>query len=310
MLHHQSVLVKQVLSFLNLPKRSIIVDATVGLGGHSKAILSSPDFSGSIIAMDQDARHLDEAKKNLEVFKNQVSFFHANFEDLEKLCRAHALSFDAIFFDLGVASSHLDEASRGFSFQQEGPLDMRMNPNRGRTAADIVNTFSEHELAKIFHDYGEEPLARVIARAIVYRRTSVPFSTTKDLASVVRTCYHLKHFFHSQKNPATKIFQALRIAVNHELDALKKALDASVRLLPPGGRILVISYHSLEDRIVKKRFKQDAHPCICPPKALICSCEKKPLLRILTKKPVLPDEIEKSNNGRARSAKLRVAEKL
>jgi len=307
---HQSVLLSEVLHFFDLPQRKLIIDATLGLGGHTKAILMEPTFSGKVIGIDQDQSHLQEAKRNLQDVSARFFPVNMNFGELRFFLEREGIVFDGILFDLGVASPHFDVAERGFSYQAEGPLDMRMNQNQDLMAEHIVNGWDEEELAHIFYEYGEEPLARKIAQAIVQTRSSTEYKKTTQLKDLIVDVYRSAGFYSSKKNPATKVFQALRIAVNDELRVLEEALKTSIELISPGGRILIISYHSLEDRMVKDFFKSAENPCICPPKLPICACGRKPLLRILTKKAVVPSEEEIRKNPRARSAKLRVACRL
>lgn len=308
-MNHLPVLLHEALEALNLSHRKVIVDATLGLGGHSLAMVQHPDFAGSIVGIDQDESHLAVAQKRLRPFANRLTLIHANFSELPHL-KSQLPTFDGILFDLGIASPHLDIPERGFSFQHDAPLDMRMNQQQPMTAARILSESSEQHLAEIFRDFGEESLARLIARRIVETRKEHPLRSTTQLADLVREVYRRRGYYDSRKHPATKVFQALRIAVNQELEVLSRALEASIDLIESGGRIVVISYHSLEDRLVKDLFRKAANPCICPPKLPVCACGRKPTLRILTKKPVVPSEKEVDLNPRARSAKMRVAEKL
>lgn len=303
LMNHIPVLKKETLQFLDLPNRKVIIDATIGLGGHARAILESPDFHGNLIGIDQDKSHLEQAKNNLAFWKPRTQFFHLNFRNLSSLISK--VSYDGILFDLGVASPHLDDPSRGFSFQHEGPLDMRMNHENPLTAEKILNTYSEESLVKIFREFGEEPKAQQFSRLVVKAREKNPLKTTQEVVSLSKKLYSI-----SRKNPATKIFQALRIAVNDELQSLEKGLLAAITNISFHGRIVVISYHSLEDRIVKHLFRQKAFPCECPPKISACVCGKKSQIRLITKKPITPSEAEISQNPRSRSAKMRVAEKL
>ncbi|MGE3278637.1 MAG: 16S rRNA (cytosine(1402)-N(4))-methyltransferase RsmH [Candidatus Altimarinota bacterium] len=307
---HLSVLLPEVLRFFDLPHRSLILDATLGLGGHSKAILMDPTFSGRVIGIDQDQSHLQVAKKNLQDLDSRFRGVHMNFGELRHFLERESVPFDGILFDLGVASPHFDTAERGFSYQTEGPLDMRMNREQELTAGQIVNTWEDDQLTHIFYVYGEEALSRKISQAIVRPRLHSVYKNTTQLKDLIVDVYRSAGFYSSKKNPATKVFQALRIAVNDELRVLEEALKTSLEFIQPGGRIIVISYHSLEDRMVKDFFKSAENPCICPPKLPICACGRKPLLRILTKKPVVPTEEEVRTNPRARSAKMRVAEKI
>jgi len=289
---HESVLLKEVLEHLDLPKKKIIVDATLGLGGHSLAILENLPGNGRLIAFEADSCHLQLAQKRLKTFQDQVTLLHANFVQLEEhLKQLKIKQIDGILFDLGLASPHVDDAQRGFSFMKDGPLDMRFDSTQKKTAAEIVNTVSEKELIRIFQEYGEETRARKIALEIVKTRKSKPYKTTIQLSKMIEKLVPREGHIH----PATRVFQALRIAVNSELDVLQEALTQAVTLLKPDGRIAVISYHSLEDRIVKIFFK--AHAAAGT-------------LQIITKKPLVPLDEEVRRNPRSRSAKLRVAQKL
>ncbi len=309
-MNHLPVLATEALSFLDLSHRSTIVDATLGLGGHSECILNDSSFHGKIIGIDQDQQHLDFARERLKKFSDHLIFIKGNFADLKSLRSEQGESFDGILFDLGIASPHIDDPNRGFSFQADGPLDMRMDKTQKLTAEKVVNSSSENELMNIFRDFGEERLAKRIARKIVEQRKIKSFRTTQELSKLIDNVYQHSVFHHSRIHPATRIFQALRIAVNDELEALAKGLADAVEMTQPGGRILVISYHSLEDRIVKNLFRQAEKPCTCPPKVPHCICGKEPTLRIITKKPITPSKEEIRENPRARSAKMRVAEKV
>jgi 16S rRNA (cytosine1402-N4)-methyltransferase len=307
---HESVLLKSSIESLDLLNRKCIIDATLGLGGHSEAILSHPDFSGSVIGIDQDMAHLRSAEERLQKFGDRFRAVHANFGDLESIVQSEKLSFDGILYDLGVASPHLDIAERGFSFHESGPLDMRMNAtSEDKTAADLVNSLPQEELAQIFWRFGDEPLSRAIARAICEDREGTPFTSTTQLAELIVSVYRSSRK-RSPRHPATRVFQALRIAVNDEMNVLDRSLDACIDLIQAEGRIVVISYHSLEDRMVKRRFRQEANPCICPPKQPLCTCGKQASLRIITRKAIIPNDDEIENNPRSRSAKMRIAEKI
>jgi 16S rRNA (cytosine1402-N4)-methyltransferase len=305
-LEHSPVMLSEVLSNLEIRKKRIVVDATVGLAGHSKAILELMPKNGKLIALDADKEHVKAAKKKLRKYANRVVVIHANFRNLaEKIAEQKCRGIDAILFDLGLASPHVDNPERGFSFLYDGPLDMRFDVSRQLTAAEIVNNYSEKELIRIFQEYGEERFARKIARAITARRKSRKFKTTKELSRVIEKIVRRQGRIH----PATRVFQALRIEVNDELSALQEALTQAVALLRKGGRVAVISYHSLEDRIVKRFFREQALTYINLPEEEMTR-KLKPTLKIITKKPILPAEEEVRRNPRARSAKLRVAEKI
>lgn len=293
-MEHTSVMKEEVLEGLSLPKKRNIVDATLGLGGHAKAILENLSKSGKVIGFDADYDHIKEAKKKLRKFKDRVIFIHSNFEHLqEELQKTRVRAVDGVLFDLGIASPHVDFADRGFSFLREGELDMRFNRKEGKTAAEIVNNYSEKELIRIFKEYGEEKKARRIAMEIRKRRKSRRFKTTTELARFIEKKVGRSGRIH----PATRVFQALRIEVNRELEVLPEALRQAVEVLKSGGRIVVISYHSLEDRIVKNFFRD-------------LSRGDDQILKLITKKPLVPTESEIAENPRSRSAKLRIVEKI
>jgi len=300
---HTPVLVREVVELLAPERGGFFVDATVGAGGHAEAILER-GADARLLGLDRDAEALETARRRLARFGARAELLEANFTDLEEVLadRPHA---DGILADLGVSSMQLDEARRGFSFRREGPLDMRMGRD-GRTAADIVATASAEELTRIFREWGEERMAAKIARGIVRERTRGPIQTTRQLARIVAA----EKSGREKIDPATRVFQALRIEVNQELTALARFLAAAVARLNGGGRVAVISYHSLEDRIVKDVFKRDSGVCLCPPRLPQCVCGAHAALRVLTRRPLRPSESEQRRNPRSRSAKLRVAEKL
>lgn len=288
-LSHTPVLVEEVLRFLQPRPGGVYVDATVGTGGHAERILqlSSPD--GRVVGIDRDPQVLEVASRRLAVFGDRVRLLRGDFAALEALSRqAGAVPADGVLMDLGVSSLQLSQPERGFSFQEEGPLDMRMDPSQPQTAADLVNTLSEPELAELLRRYGEEPFARRIARAIVRHR---PLRTTTELVEVVRRAVP-RHAWPRRTHVATRTFQALRIATNRELEALEQALRQLPEVLRPGGRAVVVAFHSLEDRIVKRAFSSD------------------PRLRPLVRKPLRPSPQEVARNPRARSARLRAAERV
>lgn len=304
---HTPVLLGETLDLLNLKAESHVIDCTLGLGGHSEAILQRLSPRGKLMAFEQDEANLKYAQGRLKSYKKQITYIDRNFEHLAEAVAEHKFKpVDAILFDLGLSSPHVDDAARGFSFKKEGPLDMRFDPRQPLTAATIVNKYPEKELADILFHLGEERHARLIARKIAEDRKHHPFSTTTELAEMIRRVIR----GHSKLHPATQTFQALRIAVNRELEVLESALDQAVSLLAPGGRLAVISYHSLEDRIVKNKFRFFTQTCICPKEIPLCQCQFKKRLYLLTKKPIIPTGIEVLANPRARSAKLRVAERL
>lgn len=302
---HTPVLYQNVLNALNLHAGGHYIDGTVGAGGHAAGILecSSPD--GRLLGLDRDPNALKLAGLRLEPFSDRVSLRHASYTAMDN--EALALGWDrvdAILLDLGLSSMQLEDPKRGFSFRFDGPLDMRFDPEVDFMADELVNHMPQDELADVIKRYGEEPRARAIAEVIVQAR---PLKTTLELADVIasKTARNRKGI-----HPATRTFQALRIAVNDELNALRAGLETAVGLLSPGGRLAVISFHSLEDRIVKRFFRKESQDCICPPEQLICCCEHAASLRILTKRPIRPESDEISLNPRARSARLRVAERL
>ncbi len=310
-MEHLSVLKNDVQKYLNLRGGEVVVDATLGLGGHSKDILESIGESGRLIAFEQDERNLEEAKKRLESYKKQIDYIYDNFRHLKsRITGLEIKQIDAILFDLGLSSPHVDDASRGFSFSKEGPLDMRFDSQGELTAEKVVNTYSEEALTKIFFEYGEEKMSRKVAREICFRRSDKKFSTTTGFAEFLEAILPRKRSKRASKtHPATKIFQALRIEVNDELNALKEALEQSVEVLKVGGRVVVISYHSLEDRIVKKFFKGLEKPPATKEQSIYQTFGD-PIVKKLTKKPVIPTDQEIEENPRSRSAKLRVYEKL
>ncbi|MBI4496458.1 MAG: 16S rRNA (cytosine(1402)-N(4))-methyltransferase RsmH [Chloroflexi bacterium] len=299
---HQPVLLREAVAALRVRAGGRYVDCTVGLGGHSEAILEA---GGTVLGLDADPNALALAGERLARFGDRVTLVNANFGDLEAVAPEHSFApVDGVLFDLGVSSLQLSAGGRGFSFQYPAPLDMRFSPAQPTTAADLVNTLPEHELAAILRDYGEERYSRRIARAIVAHR---PLSTTSELAQVVVEA--IGPGGGGGIHPATRTFQALRIAVNAELTVLEAGLTQAIALLAPGGRLAVISFHSLEDRIVKTIFQHEARGCICPPRLPVCVCGHQPRLEILTRKPMVPSEEEVAANPRSRSAKLRVAQR-
>jgi 16S rRNA (cytosine1402-N4)-methyltransferase len=304
---HEPVLLQLVLDHLRPPREdAIIVDATVGLGGHAEALLRTHRRL-RLVAIDRDPEALDRSRERLMPFADRVTFVRGRHEQLIEILKQ--LSIDAaggILADLGVSSMQLDDAARGFSFRFEGPLDMRMGPD-STAATEIVNTFDEHELAKILRDFGEEPKARRIAKAIVAARQEKPIETTTQLSEIVKS---VKRSRPHEIDPATLTFQALRIAANAELVGLDKFIDDAVSVLEPHARLAVISFHSLEDRIVKLAFRRLEGECVCPPGMPVCGCGAKAIIRALTGRPLTASEEEVKRNPRSRSAKLRVAEKL
>ncbi len=304
---HEPVLLKPVLEFLE-PDRpdGVFVDATVGLGGHAEALLERhPQVR--LVAIDRDPEALERSRERLSRFGDRVTFVRGRHEELiEILKQSGTERVSGLLADLGVSSMQLDDASRGFSFRFDGPLDMRMG-QEGGSAADLVNMLDEYELARIIRTYGEEPMARRIAAAIVEARVEEPIVTTSKLAEVIRT---VKRPRYNEIDPSTLTFQALRIATNEELAGLDQFVDDAVSTLEKGGRVAIISFHSLEDRIVKRAFRRLAGECTCPPNMPICGCGATQVIEILTGRPVTASEEEEQSNPRSRSAKLRVAERV
>ncbi|RKU26024.1 16S rRNA (cytosine(1402)-N(4))-methyltransferase [Candidatus Poribacteria bacterium] len=315
-LDHVPVLSNEILNYLNPKHVGIIVDTTVGLGGHSQNILKHFDSINRLIGIDIDKSAIAIAKEKLYEYKDKIYLVHDNFANLINILEKIGIyKVDSVLMDLGVSSLQLDTPYRGFSFQASGDLDMRMDAGIGNSAADIINDFPPEELLSIFEEFGEERHSKRIVREIISTRKQERITNTLQLASIVEKAYPNKKSPRSRSNnrrihPATRIFQALRIVVNKELDNLKEGLDAAVSLINPGGCLCIISFHSLEDRIVKRRFQTLSKNCICPPKTPICICNHKKELNIITKRPVIPSVYEIENNPRARSAKLRVATKV
>ncbi len=308
-MNHKPVLLHKTIEFLHLKEGALIVDGTLGLGGHGKVILKAIGEAGKYFGFDLDEENLSEAKKRLKEFTKQTTFFHSNFvhchDRLKEIGVSHV---DGILLDLGLSSPHIDDSARGFSVGEEGPLDMRFDRSTDDlTAAQIVNTWPESDLKKIIYEYGEERYAPKIARLIVEQRKSEPFTTTTQLVDLIETFMKSSG---DRRRVATRLFQALRIAVNYELEVLEEALPSLLSLLNPNGCLVVISYHSLEDRMVKRAFKKAARTCVCPPEVMRCECSGEASFKILTKKPIVPSEEEISENPRSRSAKLRAIQKI
>lgn len=304
---HQPVLLEETISYLITDLHGIYVDCTTGGGGHLRRLASSLDSDARIIGIDKDRDILDKTSQTIQ-FPN-VNFCHADFRKLSQVLKEQKVEqVDGIILDLGVSSFQLDIADRGFSFHENARLDMRMNREQELTARDIVNSYSEAEISNILFKYGEEKFARRIARAIINSREENEIDSTLQLVDIVKTAVPAK--YKREKHPARKTFQALRIAVNGELDALNEVLPQTIDVLKPGGRLCVITFHSLEDRIVKHFMQEKAKDCICPPGLPVCTCGHVAELLINTRKPVEPGDRECEQNKRARSARLRVATKL
>lgn len=308
--HHVSVLLNEAVTSLNPRQGGTYVDCTLGGGGHTLEIVKRVVPGGRVIGIDQDTNALKAAGERLAEYKENIIFVHSNFYRLKEIISELGIKkVDGIIFDLGVSSHQLDEGSRGFSYMHDAPLDMRMNPGDPLTAEQLVNEFSEDELFRIIRDYGEERWAKRIAQFIVEHRQVKPIHTTGELVDIIKKAIPAGAR-REGPHPAKRTFQALRIAVNDELNRFAKALKDAVDILNPGGRVSVISFHSLEDRIAKEVFRELAKSCVCPPELPVCSCSKEKQVKVITGKPILPSEQELEVNPRARSAKLRVAEKV
>lgn len=304
---HVPVLMREVLEALNPRPGQWFIDGTVGTGGHAQAILEATAPDGRLLGLDADPFALEVARQRLRIYRDRVYLIHTNFVDLAEVARnCGFFPVHGVLLDLGVSSLQLETAERGFSFQTEGPLDMRYDPRSPVTAYTLVNNLTEEELAELLYRFGEERRSRAIARAI---RAARPITTTTQLAEVITRAVGGRRG--TRLHPATRTFQALRIAVNNELEALTRVLPSAVSVLAPGGRLAVVSFHSLEDRIVKGFFAQEAKDCICPPTSypMQCTCGHRATLRIITRKPIVASSEEIKTNVRARSAKLRVAER-
>ena len=304
--HHTPVLLKESLEFLMTDKSGVYFDATLGFGGHSEAILNLLNSSGKLLSTDVDK---DAFKFSKEKFSSEqrIKIFNFNFSQIDIIAKIESIKyFNGIFADLGVSSFQLDNPLSGFTYRNEAKLDLRMDKTKTITAADIINSFSEEEIADIIYQYGEEKKSRQIAKRIIENRKIKKIETTLDLANIIEEITPFKY----RIKTLSRVFQALRIYVNDELEVLKSFLTKSVDLLAEGGRIVILSYHSLEDRIVKETFKYETLDCICPKDYPVCQCNKEQRLKILTKKPVVPSELEIENNFRSRSAKLRAAERV
>ena len=307
---HKSVLLDETIAGLNIKPDGIYVDGTLGGGGHSFEICRRLSDKGRLIGIDQDREAIAAAKKRLEPFGDRVTFIHSNYQDIDSVLRGCSVSgVDGIVLDLGVSSYQLDNIERGFTYREDTPLDMRMNRDSAMTAKDIINDYSEMDLYRIIRDYGEERFAKNIARHIVQAREERTIETTGQLNEIIKAAIPAK-MRQGQGHPSKRTFQAIRIELNHELDVLESSLDTMISWLNPGGRLAIITFHSLEDRIVKTIMKRNMNPCTCPPEFPVCVCGKKPTGTIITKKPIVPSEEEIIDNKRAKSAKLRVFEKV
>jgi 16S rRNA (cytosine1402-N4)-methyltransferase len=306
---HVTVLLNEAVDILDIKPEGIYVDGTLGGAGHSLEIVKKLT-SGKLICFDQDINAISAAKEKLKDFMDKTILVHSNFENLrEELNKLGIESIDGFLVDLGVSSHQLDVPERGFSYMQDAPLDMRMDNNAELSAYDVVNTYSEAELKRVIKDYGEENWSARIAKLIVERRATMPIRTTFELVDAIKAAIPKKMRDENQ-HPAKRTFQAIRIEVNRELDVIEKTLLAAVDMMNEGGVLAVITFHSLEDRIVKNVFKKLQYSCTCPPEFPVCICNSKQVVEIITRKPILPSENEVEMNPRSRSAKLRAARKL
>lgn len=305
---HKSVLLNETIDGLNIKPDGIYVDGTLGGGGHAYEVCRRLGEKGSIVGIDQDAAAIEAASARLKDFGEKVTIVRSNYCDMKS--KLHELGIDkvdGIVLDLGVSSYQLDTAERGFSYREDAPLDMRMDTRQKMTARDIVNDYTEADLYRVIRDYGEDKFAKNIAKHIVQARAVKPVETTAELSEIIRASIPMK-FQKKSGHPAKRTFQAIRIELNRELDALRDSLDDMIDLLNPGGRLCIITFHSLEDRIVKSAFRKNENPCTCPPDFPVCVCGKKSKGSIITKKPILPSEEELEYNSRSKSAKLRIFE--
>ena len=308
--HHVPIMVREVTDLLRPERGGVFVDGTLGGGGHSEAILNLLPADGRLFGIDRDEEALRAAGERLRPFGERFTALHGNFFHMKSLLLQRGVSrADGILLDLGVSSYQLDEPSRGFSYKAEAPLDMRMDQSAALTAADVVNGYAERDLVRIFRDYGEERFSPLIARRIVERRAEKPIETTTELADIIASAIPAKFRFKEQQHPARRCFQAIHIEVNGELQGLREAVDDCIDLLAPGGRIVILTFHSLEDRIVKTAFRTAENPCVCPPKSPQCVCGRTPYGKVLTKHPLTASEAEQRENSRSACCKLRALEK-
>ena len=303
--HHVPIMVSEVLTLLEPARGGVFVDGTLGGGGHAEAVLSAMPESGRLFDIDRDDEALRAASARLSRFGDRFTAIKGNFFDMKTLLSDRGIDrVDGILLDLGVSSHQLDARERGFSYKAEAPLDMRMDQSAPLSARIVVNEWSEEELRRIFYEYGEEKFSAKIARRIVERRTVSPIETTTELAELIKSAIPAK-FRNEPQHPARRCFQAIRIAVNGELDGLNDAIVSAHDLLKPGGRLAILTFHSLEDRIVKNAFRTFENPCVCPKSAPVCICGRKPTAKVLTRHPLVASEEEQKENSRATSAKLR-----
>ena len=307
---HKPVLLIETIEALRIREDGIYVDGTLGGGGHSSEIARRLGPEGRLIGIDQDEAAITASTERLAAFGDRVTIVRDNYVNFPQVMdRLGIEKVDGILLDIGVSSYQIDTADRGFSYMEDAPLDMRMDQRNSLTARDIVNEYTEEELLRIIRNYGEDPFAKSIAGHIVRERQKKPIETTGQLADIIRASVPAK-VRNSRGNPAKRTFQALRIACNRELDVLEKSIDEMIARLESGGRLAIITFHSLEDRIVKNKFRENENPCICPPEFPVCVCGRKSRGHVVTKKPILPSPEEQEENKRAKSAKLRVFEHI
>lgn len=306
---HISVLLDETIDGLNINPDGIYVDGTLGGGGHSYQICKRLSDKGRLIGIDQDGEALEAARERLKEFEDKITLVRSNYCEIDTILKDLGVEkVDGIVLDLGVSSYQLDNLERGFSYKSDAPLDMRMDQRQSKTAAEVVNDYSEEQLFRIIKDYGEDRFAKNIAKHIVMARKDKPLETTAELSQVIKAAIPMK-FQAKGGHPAKKTFQAIRIEVNQELTVLKESLDTMIEHLNPNGRICVITFHSLEDRITKIKFRENENPCTCPPDFPVCVCGKQSKGKVITRKPIIPSEHEMTENKRSKSSKLRIFER-
>lgn len=307
---HKSVLLYETVDNLNIKPDGIYVDGTLGGGGHALEVAKRLGPDGRLIGIDQDADAISAATKRLDDYKDKVTIVRNNYRNIREVLKGLGIQkVDGIYLDLGVSSYQLDTAERGFTYRENAPLDMRMDQRNEKTAADIINGYGEMELYRVIRDYGEDKFAKNIAKHIVIERQKQKIETTDQLVEIIKAAIPAKMRAEGG-HPAKRTFQAIRIELNQELEVLSESIDTMIDLLNPGGRLSIITFHSLEDRIVKTRFRTNANPCTCPPDFPVCICGKKSKGRVVTRKPIIPGEDELAENKRSKSSKLRVFERV
>lgn len=307
---HKSVLLEETIDSLNIKPDGIYVDGTLGGGGHASQVCQRLNSQGRLIGIDQDGAAILAASQRLKEYEDKVLIVRSNYQEIKQVLKELGIQkADGIYLDLGVSSYQFDTAERGFSYRADAPLDMRMDLRRTETAADIVNEYSEMDLYHIIRDYGEEKFAKNIAKHVVKARQEKRIETTGELVEIIKDAIPMK-MRAVGGHPAKKTFQALRIEVNHELEVLENSIDTMIELLNQGGRLCIITFHSLEDRIVKQRFRENENPCVCPPDFPVCVCGRTSKGKVITRKPIIPTERETEENKRSKSSKLRVFERV